>query len=77
MIMQKVEKLIINRLKKWLEHMNGYGDKFRILFTNKIRILKEENKMNTETIILLIDIVISLIIGFIGGFFIGAYWKTK
>ena len=34
--------------------------------------------MNTaETIILLVDIVISLIIGFIGGFFIGAYWKTK
>ena len=51
--------------------------KTRISFTNKIRILKEENKMNTETIILLVDIVISLIIGFIGGFFIGAYWKTK
>lgn len=34
--------------------------------------------MNTETIILLVDIVISLIIGFIGGFFAGAsYWKTK
>ena len=58
--------------------MNGYGDKSRISFTNKIRILKEENKMNTaETIILLVDIVISLIIGFIGGFFAGAYWKTK
>ena len=57
--------------------MNGYGDKSRISFTNKIRILKEENKMNTETIILLVYIVISLIIGFIGGFFIGAYWKTK
>ena len=51
--------------------------KTRISFTNKIRILKEENKMNTETIILLVYIVISLIIGFIGGFFIGAYWKTK
>ena len=58
--------------------VNINTDKSRISFTNKIRILKEENKMNTaETIILLIDIVISLIIGFIGGFFIGAYWKTK
>lgn len=33
--------------------------------------------MNTETIILVIGIVSSLIIGFIGGFFSGAYWKTK
>ena len=58
--------------------VNINTDKSRISFTNKIRILKEENKMNTaETIILLIDIVISLIIGFIGGFFAGAYWKTK
>ena len=58
--------------------VNINTDKSRISFTNKIRILKEENKMNTaETIILLVDIVISLIIGFIGGFFIGAYWKTK
>ena len=52
------------------------GNKSSISFI-KIKILKEENKMNTETIILLVDIVISLIIGFIGGFFIGAYWKTK
>ena len=58
--------------------VNINTDKSRISFTNKIRILKEENKMNTaETIILLVDIVISLIIGFIGGFFVGAYWKTK
>ena len=57
--------------------VNINTDKSRISFTNKIRILKEENKMNTETIILLVYIVISLIIGFIGGFFIGAYWKTK
>ena len=57
--------------------VNINTDKSRISFTNKIRILKEENKMNIETIILLVDIVISLIIGFIGGFFIGAYWKTK
>ena len=56
--------------------VNINTDKSRISFTNKIRILKEENKMNIETIILLVDIVISLIIGFIGGFFIGAYWKT-
>ena len=57
--------------------VNINTDKSRISFTNKIRILKEENKMNIETIILLVDIVISLIIGFIGGFFAGAYWKTK
>ena len=44
---------------------------------NRIRILKEENKMSTETIILVVGIISSLIVGFIGGFFAGAYWKTK
>lgn len=33
--------------------------------------------IDTETIILIVGIVSSLIIGFIGGFFSGAYWKTK
>lgn len=32
--------------------------------------------MNTETIILVVGIISSLIVGFIGGFFAGAYWKT-
>ena len=44
---------------------------------NKFRILKEEFEMNTETIILVVGIISSLIVGFIGGFFAGAYWKTK
>ena len=44
---------------------------------NRIKILNEEFEMNTETIILIVGIVCSLIIGFIGGFFAGAYWKTK
>ena len=38
---------------------------------------KEKIFMDIETIILVIGIVSSLIIGFIGGFFAGAYWKTK
>ena len=33
--------------------------------------------MNTEIIILVVGIISSLIVGFIGGFFAGAYWKTK
>ena len=44
---------------------------------NRIKILKEEFEMNTETIILVVGIISSLIVGFIGGFFAGAYWKTK
>ena len=33
--------------------------------------------MDTETIVLIVGIICSLIVGFIGGFFAGAYWKTK
>ena len=44
---------------------------------NRIKILKEEFEMNTETIILVVGIISSLIVGFIGGFFAGVYWKTK
>ena len=44
---------------------------------NRIKILKEEFEMNTETIIFVVGIISSLIFGFIGGFFAGAYWKTK